>query len=108
MHSDFAVFMDEKKISVESRSRDEWVQDPNSYCLIRCNAEKNLLEVRIMDNERKVLQDYKGKTPEDLYYKIIKDGRITNLQHAAYLGSELRKAFIAMKLEKKFIQDEEI
>jgi hypothetical protein len=57
---------------------------------------------------KSVLADYFGFNPEDLYYKIIKDGWVTTMQHAAYIGSELRKAYVAMKKNLKYVQDEEI
>jgi dihydropteroate synthase-like protein len=47
----------------------------------------------------------KGKTAEDVYAKIVEMGLITRLDHAAYLGTELAKAEIALKTGKDYIQD---
>ena len=47
----------------------------------------------------------KGKTAEDVYAKIVEMGLVTRLDHAAYLGSELAKAAIALKTGKEYIQD---
>ncbi len=47
----------------------------------------------------------KGKTAEGIYAKIVEMGLVTRLEHAAYLGSELAKAEIALKTGKEYIQD---
>ncbi len=47
----------------------------------------------------------KGKTAEDVYAKIMEKGLITRFDHAAYLGSELAKAEIALETGKEYIQD---
>jgi len=47
----------------------------------------------------------KGKTAESMCAKIVEMGLVTRLDHAAYLGSELAKAEIALKTGKEYIQD---
>jgi len=47
----------------------------------------------------------KGKTAEEIYAKIVEMGLVTRFDHAAYLGSELAKAEIALKTGKEYIQD---
>ncbi len=48
----------------------------------------------------------KGKNAKDVYTKIVELGLVTLLDHAAYLGSELMKAEIALKTGKVYVQDE--
>lgn len=50
----------------------------------------------------------KGKTAEAVYAKIVQHGLVTCLDHAAYLGSELAKAEIALKTGKEYIQDKSL
>lgn len=50
----------------------------------------------------------KGTTAEAVYAKIIADGLVSRLDHAAYLGSELAKAEIALKTGKDYVQDAEL
>ncbi len=108
---------DKEWIKVEHRDWDEWEMDPKSYVLIRLKDEK--IEVCIMAiqdphkqgdfvKEQKELEKYCGDHPIDIYYQIIQDGWITNMQHAAYLGCELQKAYTALKKGVKYIQDEEL
>ncbi|MEM4143209.1 MAG: dihydropteroate synthase-like protein [Candidatus Bathyarchaeia archaeon] len=47
----------------------------------------------------------KGKTAEAIYAKIIEAGLVSRLDHAAYLGSELAKAEIALRTGKEYVQD---
>jgi dihydropteroate synthase-like protein len=47
----------------------------------------------------------KGKTADSLYAKILEMGLVSRLDHAAYLGSELAKAEIALRTGKEYVQD---
>ncbi len=46
-----------------------------------------------------------GKTAKSVYDEIIKKGRVSRIEHAAYLGAELQKAEIAAVLNKNYVQD---
>ncbi len=50
----------------------------------------------------------KGKNADSLYAKIVAMKLISKLDHAAYLGSELAKAEIALRTGKEYIQDKEL
>jgi dihydropteroate synthase-like protein len=47
----------------------------------------------------------KGKNAENIYSKITELTLVSKVDHAAYLGSELEKAEIALKTGKEYIQD---
>ena len=51
---------------------------------------------------------FRGKTAKGLYKEIIHRKLIKNPEHAAYLGKELEKAEIALKLGKNYVQDEDL
>ncbi len=51
---------------------------------------------------------FEGHTAREIYEEIIKEGLVTRMEHAAYLGSELQKAEIAMLTGKQYIQDFEL
>jgi len=57
---------------------------------------------------KKLILRFKGSLAENLYKEVISRGLIKNLEHAAYLGKELMKAEIALKLGKNYIQDENL
>ena len=50
----------------------------------------------------------KGKTADSVFVKIVEKGLVSKLDHAAYLGSELAKAEIALRTGKEYIQDKEL
>jgi dihydropteroate synthase-like protein len=47
----------------------------------------------------------KGKTADGVYAKIVEMGLVSRLDHAAYLGSELAKAEVALRTGKEYVQD---
>ncbi|MCQ2977933.1 MAG: dihydropteroate synthase-like protein [archaeon] len=46
-----------------------------------------------------------GKSAKEIYEEIINQNLVTRIEHAAYLGSELQKAEIAMLTGKDYVQD---
>lgn len=46
-----------------------------------------------------------GKSAREIYEEIITEGLVSRMEHAAYLGSELKKAEIAMITGKEYVQD---
>jgi dihydropteroate synthase len=102
------------KIKAKYNSKKEWKQDPKGYFLIRIN--KNQIEVAHVKNDHsnhpkkdlKKATVISGKSAEKIYNTIIRENLISLKQHAAYLGSELQKAEIAMKKKLKYVQDEEL
>jgi len=49
---------------------------------------------------------FRGNNAKGLYKDILSRNLIQDYTHAAYLGMELGKAEIALKLGKNYIQDE--
>lgn len=49
-----------------------------------------------------------GETPEDVLWEIVKRMKVKGLYHASYLGKELEKAYISMKLNKKYVQENQM
>ncbi len=49
-----------------------------------------------------------GKNAKEIVDTILKHGLVSRLDHAAYLGRELKKAEIAALLRKNYIQDREL
>lgn len=46
-----------------------------------------------------------GRTAKEVYDEILRRKLVSRMEHAAYLGSELQKAEIAVQLGKNYIQD---
>ncbi len=86
----------------------DWVQDPEGYFTVMPFINEGVIKVRFYtnDNKRKFL--FIGKTPQDLYWEIINRGLISRMDHAAYLGKELAKAYIALKNKLHYNQDDDL
>ena len=82
--------------------------DPNGYFLVRIDYKNQKLEVAFCNSDNKMLKIVKGDHPLPIYYTIDRLKLISRIDHACYIGTELQKAFIAMKLNLKYVQDEEL
>jgi dihydropteroate synthase-like protein len=58
--------------------------------------------------KRKPQLQITGRNATDLYNEIVSRKLLTQLGHAAYLGRELAKAEIALRLGKNYVQDRDI
>ena len=47
-----------------------------------------------------------GRNARDILNTIIERGLVSRLDHAGYLGRELERAEIALRLKKNYVQDE--
>ena len=83
-----------------------WRMDLKGYFLIRVNSTLKKIEAAFCDiKENKVRIVIRGNNPIEVYTAILKEELITRLDHAADLGVELEKAYIALKTGKKYVQD---
>ncbi len=86
----------------------DWKQDPKGYFLIRVNKTEKEIELGFCKENNEIEIVIKGKIPQEIYYTAIKKGLLSRMEHAAYLGKELEKAYLAMKHDLNYIQDEEL
>ncbi len=85
-------------------SPSDWRQDPKGYFLIDIDRGKKEIQVAFLSNDHKKIGKIVGKEPREIYYTILKQGWITYLEHAAYLGQELEKAHRALKTGEEYMQ----
>jgi len=100
--SDFDVPIEEAKES------DKFVLDPAGSFKIRVEHGINLDNSKIIVTHfKKTVPDLtiEGKYTKEIYDELVRQGVVTRLEHAAYLGAELQKAEIAMITGKEYIQD---
>ncbi len=79
--------------------------DKAGYFVITPQAEKGTIIVEHYSYDNTLLRVIEGETARSLYQTTIKNGWITQLSHAAYLGKELEKAELSMKMGFKYVQD---
>ncbi len=84
----------------------EFELDRRGYFIIRIDKEKKeiVVEHRLKDG-RKSSFEFRGKSAEELYRRILNENLVSRPDHAAYLGKELTRAEIALKEGKEYVQD---
>ena len=97
-----------REIRAEYDDRKEFVLDEKGYFLIRIVPEKKMIEVGFCGKRNTVEVKVYGKTPIEIYQNILREKIIERPDHAAYLGRELQKAYIALQLGILYVQDDEL
>ncbi len=98
-----------RELSAQYDDSKEFVLDPCGYFLIRIHREKKSIEVAFCNGKNNVVLKVNGKKPIDIYQTIInKESLDIRKDHAAYLGRELQKAYIALKHDLEYVQDDEL
>ena len=106
-----------KEIKVDTQGREikaeyddlkEFTMDTKGYFLIRTNEKTNEIEVAFCPELNVIRVKIIGKKPLEIYQTVIKQGLVSRLDHAAYLGRELQKAYIALQKKTSYIQDDEL
>ena len=96
-------------VMAEYDDNKDFVLDQSGYFLIRIDKENKNIEVGFCNQKNKVILKVIGKKPIDIYTTIInKENLSIRKDHAAYLGRELQKAYIALKNDLKYVQDDEL
>ncbi len=97
-----------KEIEAEYDDTKEFVLDEKGYFLIRILPEKKMIEVGFCGKRNEVEVKISGRTPIEIYQTILREKIIERADHAAYLGRELQKAYTALQLGIKYVQDDEL
>mgnify|MGYP001292674582 CR=1 FL=1 len=86
----------------------DWSMDPKGYFLIKTDRRKKLIVAAHCKKIGLIDLVIEGKTPQEVYFEIYKKGLVTRIDHAAYLGKELQKAYTAIKFKMVYVQDEDL
>ena len=87
-------------------SMKEWVMDPKGFFTIKPFPDEGVIRVRYYNGKHQLSALIEGKNSEEIYVTICREGLVSFPSHAAYLGSELQKAEIAMKKRLPYVQDD--
>jgi len=85
--------------------------DSGCYVLIRVYKKTKEIGAAICDYKHTILKEFRGKRAQDLYTTIFdysenhKKRWFTKLDHAAYLGKELKKAEISLAMGTEYVQE---
>ncbi|HLC75204.1 MAG TPA: DUF4346 domain-containing protein [Candidatus Nanoarchaeia archaeon] len=83
----------------------EWKRDGIGYWLFRINQSKKRIEAGYCLENNVIVTLITGTDSEAMHNTIVREKLVKTLQHAAYIGHELQKAEIALKLHLDYIQD---
>jgi tetrahydromethanopterin S-methyltransferase subunit A len=86
----------------------DYVPDPKGYFTIHPNRERQEIVVEHHDINGRITKVIAGSKADDLYHTIVREGLVSRLEHAAYLGRELVKAEIALKKNLDYVQDSDL
>ena len=79
--------------------------DMAGYFVIVPVPDRGVINVEHYDYENTLLRVLEGTEARALYRKIVDNGWVIELSHAAYLGKELAKAELSLEYGFKYIQD---
>ncbi len=79
--------------------------DPAGYFVIVPLSDKGRITVEHYGYDNTLLRTIEGMTARMLYRKLIDEGWVTELSHAAYLGRELTKAELSLQHGYQYVQD---
>lgn len=78
--------------------------DPIGYFLIRIDKHIEVGLCRYTEIN-KIIRLWRGDKPQNIYRQVIEDLPKLRRDHCAYLGKELARAYLCLKLKLKYVQD---
>lgn len=94
-----------KEIRASYDDEKEWKYDPKGYFLIKINKEEKTIEAAHCRRSNIIEVKISGKNAREIYNTIIREGLVSDLKHAAYLGKELTLAEYFLKNNLEYVQD---
>lgn len=79
--------------------------DKAGYFVILLQPDRCVIIVEHYDYENRLLRVIEGKDARSIYSTIVRNGWVTQLSHAAYLGKELARAEASLHDGSKYVQD---
>ena len=79
--------------------------DKAGYFVILPKLDQKMISVEHYSYDNTLLRVIEGTNARAIYQAIIKEGWVTELSHAAYLGKELAKAELSLQHGFKYVQD---
>ncbi|MGB8644977.1 MAG: DUF4346 domain-containing protein [Anaerolineae bacterium] len=79
--------------------------DKAGYFVILPLVDKGVINIEHYAYDDRLIRTVEGETARAVYRKLIEEGWVTELSHAAYLGRELAKAELSLHHGFKYVQD---
>jgi len=99
-----------KKIKKIIAKEGTWIQDPKGFFLLKPDYKNKNKTIRLgyCTNDNILKYEIIGKRAQEVYYTIVRMKLVSKLEHAAYLGKELKKVELAIKYKLKYVQDKDL
>ncbi|MBW9222208.1 dihydropteroate synthase-like protein [Methanothermococcus sp. SCGC AD-155-C09] len=94
-------------LTISAKENSKVILDRNSF-KIELDRENKLIVVICFDRRKNPKCIIKGRKAKEIYETLIRENLIGKMDHAAYMGMELQKAEIALRIGKKYLQDFEL
>jgi len=85
--------------------REPLIYDPKGYFVISIEPDKGEIVLRHYLPDHTPSHEMRGRGASSMALGLLRDGLITQLSHAAYLGEELAKAQTALQFRLRYDQD---
>ncbi len=92
----------DRALTVVGKRRWKMRLDPMGYFRVSLDGDEILVEHRFADV---TLKEYRGRNAVSLQHQIARDGAVSDINHAMYLGRQLARAETALKEGREFEQD---
>jgi tetrahydromethanopterin S-methyltransferase subunit A len=79
--------------------------DKAGYFVILPQPEKQTIIVEYYTYDNTLQRIIEGKEARSIYRTVIENGWVTQLSHAAYLGKELTRAELSLRMGPRYVQD---
>jgi len=90
---------------IEARGEEDLVLDSEGWFVISVDREKDEVVATHFRSRNGPDVIIRGREAREIYQTIIRKGLVGKYDHAAYLGKELMKAELALRLGRSYIQD---
>ena len=85
--------------------REPLTYDPKGFFVITVDRAAGEIVVRHYLPDNTPAHEARGRNTESLFLALIREGLVSQLSHAAYLGAELAKAEASLRLGTRYTQD---
>ena len=86
-------------------TREPLQYDPKGYFVITLDREQEQISIRHYLPNHAPAHEMRGRTAGPMLLGLLREGLVTQLSHAGYLGEELAKAEAALRFDLRYDQD---
>lgn len=92
---------------VKARQSGQLILDPSGFFVINTVKDEHRIYLEHYKKDGTLNEVIHGEDPISISSAAVEHGLVSRLDHAAYLGRELEKAYISIIYGFRYIQDEE-